>query len=256
MQNQVSLEDNRIFVICTPDPKRAESMSRFVQTHINKAKIYIANNGSEAQFKVANAPPHVLIVDLELPKMSSEQLIKSLLEDPNNQHMAFIIMSPIPDQEFLVDLIVTGQVQFVYNRENQDATLKRINKALNFVSSGEDNQYHVRFVSSGETLITEGDLPESVYILREGRMVALKCTASHDVVLGYIEPGEFVGEMARFMKEKRSATVKAMTDCELIEIPDDTLDTVLFSKPSWAKALFQTLSRRIKQSNERILENS
>jgi CRP/FNR family cyclic AMP-dependent transcriptional regulator len=44
--------------------------------------------------------------------------------------------------------------------------------------------------------------------------------------------------------------VKALSDCELIEIPIGTLDTVLFSKPAWARALMMTLSKRLKRSNE------
>lgn len=52
------------------------------------------------------------------------------------------------------------------------------------------------------------------------------------------------------------ATVQAIGDCELIEIPMGTLDMVLFSKPAWSKALVATLSRRLKRSNQTRVQES
>ena len=254
MQNTTPLEEKRIFVITSPDEKRANTMSQFVQAYVKKSQVYYAKSGSEAQFKVENTPPHVLITDVMLPNMSGEQLIESILADTKNSNMAFVILSPIPDEEILVDLVVTGQVQFVHRQDDQEQTLNVLNKALNFVADGENNQYQIKFVGKGEILIEEGAPPGSIYILKEGRMVAYKTVNGEEVVLGHIEPGEFVGEMARFVKDRRSASVRAMGECELIEIPDDSLDKVLFSKPSWTKALFQTLSKRLKQSNEKLIE--
>ncbi|MBL7688606.1 MAG: Crp/Fnr family transcriptional regulator, partial [Bdellovibrionaceae bacterium] len=67
---------------------------------------------------------------------------------------------------------------------------------------------------------------------------------------------EFVGEMAHINQEPRSASVKALEDCELIEIPNGSLDLVLFSKPAWAQALMRTLSRRLKRINETLAKTS
>lgn len=82
--------------------------------------------------------------------------------------------------------------------------------------------------------------------------MAWKSKNGQRVDLGKIKAGEFVGEMAHINKEPRSATVTAVTDCELIEIPFGSLDPILFSKPSWSKALFVTLSKRLKLTSEKL----
>ncbi len=48
------------------------------------------------------------------------------------------------------------------------------------------------------------------------------------IVLGGISPGEFVGEMGYFNQELCSATVEALTDVELVSIPDDELEAIVF----------------------------
>tara|TARA_B100000749_G_scaffold84052_1_gene63915 strand:- start:59384 stop:60160 length:777 start_codon:yes stop_codon:yes gene_type:complete len=252
MANLIPIEEKRIFLITTSDEKRRNNLAEFIQTHIQKSQIFEAHNGNEALFKASNTPPHICIIDIDLPKFTAQQLIQSMIQETKNKNMAFIVLSQIPEEEMLVDMVITGQVQFIHRSDNGDSSLKIINKALNYVATGEHNEYHIRFISEGETLIREGDPSDCVYILKGGQMAAFKNSETDEVLLGYINEGEFVGEMARFTNENRSATVKALTDCELIEIPDDTLDKVLFSKPSWTKALFQTLSRRLQQSNARI----
>ncbi|MGZ3771541.1 MAG: Crp/Fnr family transcriptional regulator, partial [Bdellovibrio sp.] len=72
------------------------------------------------------------------------------------------------------------------------------------------------------------------------------------VMLGEIMPGEFVGEMGHFNHEPRSATVEAITEVELIAIPSGSLESVVFARPSWAKALVKTLSLRLRRANKAL----
>jgi hypothetical protein len=57
------------------------------------------------------------------------------------------------------------------------------------------------------------------------------------------------GEMAYINGEPRAANVIAEGPSELIEIPFERLDHVLFQKPMWSKALMRTLSKRLKNAN-------
>jgi CRP/FNR family transcriptional regulator, cyclic AMP receptor protein len=70
--------------------------------------------------------------------------------------------------------------------------------------------------------------------------------------LGEIASGEFVGEMGHFNHEPRSATVEAVTEVDLIEIPLESLENVIFTKPSWARALVKTLAQRLKRANKAL----
>jgi CRP-like cAMP-binding protein len=148
--------------------------------------------------------------------------------------------------------VVTGQVQFLTDAHNENLIFHCVTKALNRQTDTKNIAYKLRFLSPGETLFRENEKASSLYFVKRGDLEAFKGKESDKKVLGTIQSGEFVGEMAHLNGEPRSATVHALSECELIEIPFDAMDTVLFSKPAWAKALVSTLSKRLKRMAEAI----
>lgn len=214
--------------------------------------IYTANDGTEALFKSVNAPPQVLLADMDLPKLDAIKLVTEIFSRPNLQQCSVVIMAPIPDQEHFVDKVLSGQVQFVTNLLDNDILMTALTRAINRPKDGPGPSYKLKILTKGEILFVEGEVAKCVYIVRNGELQAFKGMGPQTNILGNITHGEFVGEMAIISGEPRSATVQALTDCELIEIPMDSLDTVLFSKPVWAKALMTTLSKRLKNTNNAL----
>lgn len=247
---RLTTDEKRIFVIASGYPDRVEYFSSLVNKHIRNSLIYTAADGIETIFKMENSPPHVLITDMDLPKMSGVDLTEKILQNAKLMETSVIIAAPIPDKEHLVDQVVTGQVQFLTDVQSDQMASICFTKALNRLVDQNDFTYRLRFLAPEDILFKEGEDAKSVYIVKSGELHAFKSFGSAIRVLGNINKGEFVGEMAHINSEPRSATVKALSDCELIEIPFGTLDTVLFSKPAWSKALVATLSKRLKRSNE------
>jgi len=248
----LNAEDKKIFVIASGYPDRIEFFSKLVNKHIRNSLIYIASDGIETIFKMENSPPHILITDMDLPKLNGVELTDKILHHPKLAGTSIIIASPIPDKEHFVDHVVTGQIQFLTDIQNDQLVSVCLTKGLNRLVDEKDFTYRLRFLSPEDVLFREGEDAKSVFIVKSGELQAFKSFGSAIRVLGQITKGEFVGEMAHFNSEPRSATVKAMSDCEMIEIPFGTLDTVLFSKPAWAKALMATLSKRLKRSNDHL----
>ena len=230
----------------------AEFLSSAVNRHISNASIYTALDGLEALFKMENTPPHVLIVDWNLPKLTTIELIQQVLYHSRLGDTSIVIVAPLPDKENFVDQVVTCQVQFLTDAKDENVVSRCLTKALNRLTNDKDFSYRLRFLSPLETLFHEGDQAESVFIVKRGDLHAYKGDGDNKKILGSITSGEFVGEMAHINSEPRSATVTALTDCELIEIPMGTLDTILFSKPAWSRALVATLSRRLKRTNDNL----
>ena len=107
-------------------------------------------------------------------------------------------------------------------------------------------------LKANEILIREGEGSKSMYWVQQGQLVVTKKRQSEDVILGHICGGELVGEISFLDKENRSATVKALTDCELIEIPQDSIDNIFKSQPKWLEILVMTLAERLRKANARI----
>lgn len=246
-------EEKRIFIVASPDDKRADYFNLRISRHISNSQIFTARDGLEALFKIENSPPHVVVVDVDLPKLSPIELSAKLLTDERFANTSIIIASPIPDKEHFVDQVVTGQIQFLTDINDDRKIALCLSKALNRLSENQDTLYKLHFLAPEELLFREGETAQCVYIVKKGELLAYKGSGAGQV-LGNITVGEFVGEMAHINGEPRSATVRALTDCELIEIPLGSLDTVLFSKPAWSKALVATLSKRLKRTNEALME--
>lgn len=167
-----------------------------------------------------------------------------------------MIMSPIADHDMFSEEVAAGRVQFLTDPDREPALVAVTSKfvAPQKKESENQKQYELRQLKPGEFLFREGDVTEVAYIVKKGNLRAYsECADGETVTLGYISPGEFVGEMGHFTDDARSATVQAITEVELIAIPNDVLDQVIFNRPSWARALVKTLSHRLKRANKALV---
>lgn len=244
----MDIETKRVFLIASQNQKLVAYLTMKINEHITDATIFSGKDGTDALFKIDNAPPHVVIVDGDLPKIDGYALTAKLISQDKYPDMSLIIMSSIPDKEQFVDEVVTGKVQFLTDPTDDAKLHQSIARALNRLADLQNHGYRVLFLVSGDILFNEGDMGQSAYIVKTGEMKATKKMNDHNIIIGKIQAGEFVGEMAHINHEPRFATVTAVKDCELIEIPFGTLDIVLFSKPAWSKALVLTLSKRLRNA--------
>lgn len=101
-------------------------------------------------------------------------------------------------------------------------------------------------------LLQEGEHSSSMYWVQTGQLVVTKKRLNEDVILAHIYEGELVGEISFLDREARSATVRALTECELIEIPQDAIDQIFKTQPKWLEILVMTLAERLRKANARI----
>jgi CRP/FNR family cyclic AMP-dependent transcriptional regulator len=103
-----------------------------------------------------------------------------------------------------------------------------------------------------QVLVKEGEHSDSMYWVQNGQLVVTRKRGNEDVVLGHILSGELVGEISFLDQGPRSATVKAITDCDLIQIPQETIDNIFKTQPKWLGILVKTLAERLRKANARI----
>lgn len=107
-------------------------------------------------------------------------------------------------------------------------------------------------IEANKILLREGEDSQSMYLLQSGQLVVLKTDGDREIILGHIHAGELVGEMSFLDQKPRSATVRSVTDCKLIQIPQRTIDEVLKTQPAWVTAFIKTLVGRIRAVDSRI----
>lgn len=111
---------------------------------------------------------------------------------------------------------------------------------------------HIQQLKAGELLFKEGDPSTSMYVLKRGRLSVFKMKGNSEVELAEIGPGQMIGEMTFFDKKPRSASIKATSDSEVIELPFSSLQTQYDGCPQWLKSIVKTINEHLREANKRI----
>ncbi|MFA6236701.1 MAG: cyclic nucleotide-binding domain-containing protein [Bacteriovorax sp.] len=244
----------KAFLIVSSNQERQNLISQFIINHYDKPVIYTATNGNLGLLKLQNAMVDIIISDVVSSTPDSVRMVDQVLLENQNPRMAVIVIGyPPDDEDRYVEELVMGKLHFVESLDELEFVHTLV-KALNFTSHTEPAAFYLRYLAKDDVLIKEGEKAEFVYILRSGALHAFNIVENKKIILGRVEIGEFVGEMAYINNEPRSAYIEALTDSQLIEIPIDMVDKILFKRPTWSKALMQTLSKRLKFANQRTLK--
>ena len=109
-----------------------------------------------------------------------------------------------------------------------------------------------RAYKKGETIIEENTDGDEVYTLMSGITQVLV----NDTEVGTVKKDEIFGAIAALTNTKRSACVKAITDCEVIVVKKDNFRELLTARPFTVQALINDMARTIVSCNEKIMELS
>jgi CRP-like cAMP-binding protein len=114
-----------------------------------------------------------------------------------------------------------------------------------------------RTFQPGSSVFREGDQSDTCYVVRSGRVRAVReHTDGRSITLATFGPGEIFGELALFDDEHRSATVETLEQTELIAILAGDMRRMLSEHPDIAVKLLAALSRRLRETNERLTRQS
>lgn len=107
-------------------------------------------------------------------------------------------------------------------------------------------------LAANKILLSEGEESHSMYLLQEGQLEVSRKDGDKEVILGFINPGEIVGELSFLDQAPRSATVRAVKDCKLAQIPLKTIEEVFKTQPPWLEVFIRTLVTRLRNADARI----
>jgi small-conductance mechanosensitive channel len=109
----------------------------------------------------------------------------------------------------------------------------------------------------GESIVREGDDGDSLFIIREGTVEVL-ATASDgkQVHIRDLTPPAFFGEMALMTGEKRTATIRAQSDVELLELNRDTFSQLFKDHPETAAQMSEVIAFRMTERRELLVAAS
>ena len=110
-----------------------------------------------------------------------------------------------------------------------------------------------RMYESGEVIIREGDVGDSLFLIGSGSAEAVLSRGGETLVLAIMPSGEIFGEMGLFEQKSRSATVRARGKSVVLEIQGDQLRQLAAPERDVEFNVLLKVSERLRSMNEQIL---
>jgi signal transduction histidine kinase len=110
-------------------------------------------------------------------------------------------------------------------------------------------------IQAGELLMVEGDPGDALYIVLDGMFEVSKRSGQQEVVIAACKPGEVLGEMSLLDQAPRSASVRALTNSQLLKISQATFERLLAWSSSAALSILHTVTARLRNT-EAMLRQS
>jgi len=109
------------------------------------------------------------------------------------------------------------------------------------------------------TVLEQGEVSDSLYLILDGSVSVLvedESDPGHMMVVAYLNPGDFVGEMGLFEEELqvRSAKVVARTQCEVAEISYERFHQIRSQFPDILYSISRQISRRLRQTTRKLTD--
>jgi len=110
-----------------------------------------------------------------------------------------------------------------------------------------------RGFQSGEFIFWDGDSPDSLYIVAEGRVKVLKHSSSgKDFIIAFFGPSEMFGEVAVFENKPYPASAQAVAETKVIGIKRGDFLSLLAQRPEIALRIINVLAGRLRDAQGRL----
>ena len=104
-------------------------------------------------------------------------------------------------------------------------------------------------LADGAILVHEGDEADDVYALVAGSLVATTSSVHGDVVVGAISPGQVVGEVTVIAGGRRTATLRAVGDSDVLVYARPDFERWLVDNPDIADSVSAQARERIDRTH-------
>ena len=103
-----------------------------------------------------------------------------------------------------------------------------------------------------ETIIRQGDVGNSMYVIQEGEVEILKVHNGNAVRLAVLGSGDIFGELSLFGDDKRTATVRALGDVRVITVDRKIFLRRVQEDVTLAFRMFQNMASRLNNMNAEL----
>ena len=114
---------------------------------------------------------------------------------------------------------------------------------------------HTKRYASGNRIIHAGDPSNTLYFITSGSVrVMIEDETGHEMVLAYLNKGDFFGELGLFEENMRSALVIAREQCEVAEIQYSKFRELVERDPEILMHMAGQLAKRLRDTSRKVID--
>src|SRR5579872_5542023 len=148
-----------------------------------------------------------------------------------------------PQEEFEKEIIQElRQIDFLHNMSEQEIRLLVPN-------------VQVHEFGAGETIVTQGETGDTMYLIRRGQVEVLGRSNNGPVrSIAVMKRPQIIGEAAMMTGEPRNATCKAQTDVEVLELNRESFSELFKQHPEAVEQISEVIANRASEREKLLKE--
>jgi CRP/FNR family transcriptional regulator, polysaccharide utilization system transcription regulator len=243
-------------------------------------KVITAENGKVGVEKARSADPDLIICDIMMPELEGYGVLMMIGKDPKTASIPFIFLTakteksdirkgmnmgaddyitkPFDEVE-LLEAIETRLKKSQMVKAEFDRTVEGFDKFIETARGLEElrdlpKDRKVRHYSKKDMIFFEGDEPQAVYFLVEGKIKTTKTDEyQKELVIDIYEKGDFFGYIPILEDDVYKETASAIEDSSVSVIPKDAFLWLIQRNRDVAVKFMKMLSNNITEKEERLL---
>lgn len=204
---------------------------------------------SEAEDKLLNGDPCILITCIEFPDNSSGlNLIKNAMKNQLANRVETIVIETRAIHKKYHDELIN--FDYVAKSIRYPSLVNKINEVILKIKN---QDLETQEIKHGEMLYSEGQQCKTLYVVKEGRLGVYQTIEGKQVLTKELTEKDLVGELALLTNSPRISSVIAMEDSILYKIDLEQIENYLEHQPLWIKLIFVSLVEKLHETSRKLI---
>ncbi len=93
---------------------------------IDGFEVETASDGEEALQKIDLNKPHLIILDIMMPKKTGTEVLKAIKSDPSTKNIPVLMFSGVADMSTITECLELGAIGFIQKDEEHEEIMAKI----------------------------------------------------------------------------------------------------------------------------------
>ena len=235
-----------------------------------------ASNGKEGVKSALDRPPHLILCDIMMPEMDGYEVLYILSKNPETASLPFIFLTAKAEKadfrkgmnlgadDYITkpfeEMELLGAIERRLVKHEALSSVTEVDELVQHASSYQimedlEKERRTQAFSKKEVIYREGDYSNFVYKIAKGKVKTYHINEDgkefiHDIR----KEGEFLGEQSIIQDSSRTEFAEAMEDTEVVLIPKDDFQQLIFRNREISNQFIKLLSNNLSQREKELME--